>query len=577
MCIRDRIKEISSKRKIRPARYYDLNKMLSNIPEAIKFYETAGKRDFIILENTIKRMRQEGRNIAALVTGGFHTKGLTKLLKDRDTSYLVILPKFDPAKSQRPYVTILTNRKDRYESVLKSGQYYLATAAYFDADPAVPEAARLAKYGECFKEALAAAVAGIENLRERSAKMSALVDQWSGNYRGFYADVAAENPERLSDMRDPAGVDEFLRSLLNQPQGEPMRQESKADFLVTGSSGFLGEVALTQFSKKHTALGTYHTTNKGERLQLDITDEKKVLDLFYSIRPKVVVHTAALADLDYCEEHSAEARKVNVIGTRNVALACRAVGAKMVYISTDQVFDGENGPYSEEDIPSPANVYGRTKLESEGVVKSILADYLIVRTPLILGLGSRFVTGLLKACEAGKEARLPVDIYANPIAAQSLTEIIEELVSKGKTGVYHVGGAEYLNRYEIAVRLADVLKFDRSRLIACNSDDTHRKARRSRKGGLRTDKLKRELGLKEDIGWFAGQIGPSGENAYSAQPQPSGIIVPKEISDRYDIIKPYTTGGSSADTFLARDKEGRKVIVKPVSYTHLTLPTNREV
>ncbi|MDD5136692.1 MAG: hypothetical protein PHN63_05035, partial [Candidatus Omnitrophica bacterium] len=140
------IKEISSKYKIKTARYYNLDKMLSSIPEALKFYETAGKRDCVILENTIKRMKQEGRNIAALITGGFHTKGLTKLLKDKETSYLVILPKFDPSKGERPYVTILTNRKDKYESVLKSGQYYLATAAYFDADPAVPEDVKLARY-----------------------------------------------------------------------------------------------------------------------------------------------------------------------------------------------------------------------------------------------------------------------------------------------------------------------------------------------------------------------------------------------------------------------------------------------
>ncbi|MCX5667271.1 MAG: 3-dehydroquinate synthase [Candidatus Omnitrophica bacterium] len=556
------IKELSLKYKTRTARYCDLNNILSDIPEALKFYETARKRDSVILENTIKRMRQEGRNIAALVTGGFHTKGLTKLLKDKDTSYLIILPKFDSAKSERPYVTVLTNRKDRYESVLKSGQYYLATAAYFDADPAVPEEARLAKYGERFKEALADAVAGIEDHQGKSAKMKALVEQWAGNYRDLYEGFAAQDPGKRSEMRDPAGVEEFLRSLLTHPQKARPRQESKADFLVIGSSGFLGEAALAQLSKKHTALGTYHTTEKGELLQLDITNRRQVLDLFNSIRPKVVVHTAVLADVDYCEEHSAQAHKVIVNGARNVALACKAVGAKMVYISTDQVFDGENGPYSEEDSPSPVNVYGRTKLESEGVVKSLLDDYLIVRAPLILGLRSRFVMGLLKTVEAGGEAKLPVDIYANPVAAESLAEIIEELVSKGKVGIYHVGGAEYLNRYEIADRLADILKFDRSRLTACNSDDMHRKARRPKKGGLRTDKLKRELGLKEDIGWFTGPVGASRKNAYSAQLQPSGIKVPKEISDRYEIIKPYTTGGSSADTFLARDRQGRQVIVK---------------
>jgi anaerobic magnesium-protoporphyrin IX monomethyl ester cyclase len=202
------IRSVSAKYKVNSARYYDLDKVLSCIPDALKFYETAQKRNSAILENTIKSMKQEGRNIAALVTGGFHTKGLTKLLKDKEISYFVILPKFDSSKSERPYVTILTNRKDRHESVLKSGQYYLATAAYFSADLSVPEEARLARYGEDFKEALNAAVAGIEGEATKKAALEELVARWSKNYREFYAAT------KYKDARSPDSADTFLRSLL---------------------------------------------------------------------------------------------------------------------------------------------------------------------------------------------------------------------------------------------------------------------------------------------------------------------------------------------------------------------------
>ncbi|MDD3906112.1 MAG: hypothetical protein PHS46_06265, partial [Candidatus Omnitrophica bacterium] len=109
---------------------YDLDNIFSNLPIAIQFYNTAERRNNVILNNTISRMNKEGQTVAALITGGYHTKGISELLKQKETSYLVILPKFDASKPERPYVAILTNKKDNYEELLESGKYQLLTDNY---------------------------------------------------------------------------------------------------------------------------------------------------------------------------------------------------------------------------------------------------------------------------------------------------------------------------------------------------------------------------------------------------------------------------------------------------------------
>ncbi|MDD5496593.1 MAG: hypothetical protein PHP46_05800, partial [Candidatus Omnitrophica bacterium] len=125
------IKDASIKYNVLIDTNYDLDKIFDNIPLAVDFYKTADDRNSYMLANTIKRMDEEGQSVAALITGGYHSKGLSELLKQKQTSYLVILPKFDASKGERPYVAILTNKKEPYEGLLQSGQYYLAATSYF--------------------------------------------------------------------------------------------------------------------------------------------------------------------------------------------------------------------------------------------------------------------------------------------------------------------------------------------------------------------------------------------------------------------------------------------------------------
>lgn len=143
--------------------------------------------------------------------------------------------------------------------------------------------------------------------------------------------------------------------------------------IITGASGLLGSkiVNLAKAKKDYRAIPLHNTKPLySNSLKLDITNRKEVFDLFRKIKPDVVIHTAAETNVDRCETQKELSWKINVEGTRNIAEACSKTGAKMVYVSTDYVFDGEKGLYTEEDKPNPVNHYGITKLEGENQVKN---------------------------------------------------------------------------------------------------------------------------------------------------------------------------------------------------------------
>lgn len=194
------IAEASAKYNVRINRSYDLEKIFAEVPKALAFYRTAEKRNETLLDNTIKRMGQEGANVAALITGGYHSKGIGELLKGKKASYFVVLPKFDASKGERPYAAILTKKTEPYSEGLKTGQYHLATSAYFAADASVTEEARFAEYERDFRSMLDSAVAGIEGAEAKNRQKKAIADMWASNYRRFYEGFA-----RMQEARQQAG------------------------------------------------------------------------------------------------------------------------------------------------------------------------------------------------------------------------------------------------------------------------------------------------------------------------------------------------------------------------------------
>ncbi|MDD5174211.1 MAG: PEP/pyruvate-binding domain-containing protein, partial [Candidatus Omnitrophica bacterium] len=162
---------------------YDLDNIFSNIPVAISFYKTAERRNNAILENTIARMNKEGQSVAALITGGYHTKGMSALLKQKETSYIVILPKFDASKGERPYVAILTNKAENYSGQLESGKYRILTEDCIKdslQDPMVIE--------EFINDII---VTNLKEAKKDGKNVHAIAGLWIENYRAAYEDLKA--------------------------------------------------------------------------------------------------------------------------------------------------------------------------------------------------------------------------------------------------------------------------------------------------------------------------------------------------------------------------------------------------
>jgi len=239
--------------------------------------------------------------------------------------------------------------------------------------------------------------------------------------------------------------------------------------LITGGSGFLGSNIIRMAAKDFEVYATYNSHPSKTRgckfVPLDIRDKQRVLSTFEEIKPTLVIHTAALADVDYCEGHANEARMTNVRGTENMALAAKRVGAKMIYISTDSVFDGKKGMYVEEDTSCPLNVYAITKLGGEEKVQHWLPDGIIVRTAFY-GWGSSNKASLaewvVSSLRQGKTIKMFTDVFFSPIFIDNLVEAMIELYRNGIHGIYHVGGRERCSKYTFGQEITQAYGLDKS-------------------------------------------------------------------------------------------------------------------
>lgn len=271
-----------------------------------------------------------------------------------------------------------------------------------------------------------------------------------------------------------------------------MKQPS---LLVVGGTGLVGNALVRAWSARGRRVtgATYHCHPSEAFRSLDIQDEAGVCRLLDELEPGVVAVPAANPHVDYCELHPEETRGVNVTGTLNVARAAAERGAPVVFYSSDYVFDGKKGSYSEEDPVSPLCEYGRQKAETEAAVLKLSGKNLVVRTSGAYGWqweAKNFVLQVLGNLKAGKAMKVVHDVRYNPTYVENLAELVCDLLDEGRSGVYHAVGADELSKIDFARLAAQVFGLDASLLLPVSSKEFNPPAKRPAQSSLRTGKLR---------------------------------------------------------------------------------------
>ncbi|HEY6192392.1 MAG TPA: dTDP-4-dehydrorhamnose reductase [Bacteroidota bacterium] len=278
--------------------------------------------------------------------------------------------------------------------------------------------------------------------------------------------------------------------------------------LITGSNGLLGQkvVEILSRSNNYNLLLTSrqeHSVFQDELLtyrRLDASDRPEVRKVLDEFEPEVIINTAAMTNVDQCETDREAAWRANVVSVENLVNSAKLVGSHLIHISTDYVFDGQNGPYIELDRPNPVSYYGRTKLASENIIRTSGIPSTIIRTMILYGSGYNvkvnFALWVLKNLIDGKPIRVVDDQIGNPTLADDLAFAIIKVMELERSGLYHISGSDLVSRYDFALTLAEVFEFNKKLITPVKSSALKQAATRPMKSGFITLKAQTDLDVK---------------------------------------------------------------------------------
>ncbi len=301
-------------------------------------------------------------------------------------------------------------------------------------------------------------------------------------------------------------------------------KESKKTILVTGANGLLGQ-KLIEALRQDASVHTMATARGDNRLPvkdgytywpMDITDEEQVKEVFGKTRPDIVIHTAAMTNVDQCEAEKEDCWKQNVTAVEFLAKACEAHDSFLLHLSTDFIFDGLAGPYAEDAEPNPLSFYGWSKYAAEKAVMSSRIRWAIARTVLVYGIAhdmsrSNIVLWVKKSLEDGKTINVVNDQWRTPTLAEDLAEGCLLIARKEACGVYNISGRDLLTPYDMALMTADYFNLDKGLIREADSSTFTQPARRPPRTGFILDKSVRDLGyaphsFSEGISILAAQL-----------------------------------------------------------------------
>ena len=261
--------------------------------------------------------------------------------------------------------------------------------------------------------------------------------------------------------------------------------------LITGSFGLLGRALSHVLESNHQIVKTGRIIPKGEKgIKLNIQDRLNVKQVVELIKPELIINLAALTDVDKCENNQNLAREINVGGVINL---CDHFRGKIIQISTDYVFDGKNGPYGENDQVSPISIYGETKLDAEKIIMDSSSNNLVIRTNVLYdyleNTNASFLTWVVKSLENNQTIYVVNDQVNNPTWTFSLADIINILIDRKIGGIFHWGDADFVNRYDFAIKISEKFSLDKSLINPITTDQLKQSAKRPLKSGLINDKI----------------------------------------------------------------------------------------
>jgi len=276
--------------------------------------------------------------------------------------------------------------------------------------------------------------------------------------------------------------------------------------LVTGSNGLLGQklvelllddksVQLIACSKGNNRLKNHDNYVYEE---LDICNEKELRRIFLKYSPDSIINTAAMTRVDYCEENRTACRNINVNAVKFIVKLANKIGAHLIHLSSDFVFDGKNGPYKEEDKVSPPSLYGLTKLDGERIITDMSKYWSIIRTILVYGVNkdmsrTNIVKWIKDSMEEGKEIRIVKDQFRMPTLVDDLAMACINIARKRSFGLYHISGNEMMSIYDLSIRVANFFNLDKSLIIPVSTSELDEKAKRPPKTGFILDKAIKDL------------------------------------------------------------------------------------
>lgn len=298
----------------------------------------------------------------------------------------------------------------------------------------------------------------------------------------------------------------------------------KYKVVITGSNGLLGQnliELLLNEKDNYEVTGFSRGKNRSGRddfkyLDIDITNKELLTNALLDIKPDYIINTAAMTNVDACENDKEGCYDLNVNVVRNLIEVCDTIDAYLVHLSTDFIFDGEKGNYAETDTPNPLSYYGETKLESEKLLQNSGINFTVLRTILVYGLvndmsRSNIVLWVKESLESRKEVTIVDDQYRTPTYVQDLAMACKISIDKKAKGVFNIASNKLLSIYEIAIEIADTFGLDKSLIKPISTATLNQTAKRPAKTGFDLSKTNNELNFypksfKEDLQRFKQKI-----------------------------------------------------------------------